>query len=189
MENNNNTNLNPPTTQSFGTRRAALHPDFQAKLWELRLPLYPLVSETTLTAHPSFPRTRLAFWLLTEAELDALAHFYHQSTPCAWTHRYPMPVHWPRQGLRVEDKRRKFGRFIGMRGMESPSCPSSSSSSGSLGGSRKRKDSCSDDGEEWESRRRRMSVLRQRTEEQIEEDARRARAARDDEINRKMGWY
>ncbi|KAK3335530.1 hypothetical protein B0T19DRAFT_10857 [Cercophora scortea] len=178
-----------PTTQSFGTRRAALHPSFLAKLHELRLPLYPLVSETTLTSHPSFPRTRLAFWLLTEPELDALAHFYHQSTPCEWTHRYPMPVHWPRAGLRIEDKRRKFGRFIGMRGMESPS---SSSVSSSTMGSRKRKASFEEDEEEGgEGRERRESygVLRQRTEEQIEEDARRARGARDDEVNRKMGWY
>jgi hypothetical protein len=72
--------------------------------------------------HPAFPRTLLAFWLLTDAQLDDLAHFYHQRTPGPWTRQYPCPVHWPRGrgAMGIEEKRRKLGRFIGLRGCESP---------------------------------------------------------------------
>ena len=48
-----------------------------------------------------------------ETELDALAKFYHQSTPGPWTKHYPCPVEWP-NGLTLEEKRRKIGQFIGV---------------------------------------------------------------------------
>ncbi|KAK3299013.1 uncharacterized protein B0H64DRAFT_386880 [Chaetomium fimeti] len=85
----------------------------------MSLQLAPLVQLTTGTIHPAFPRTLLAFWLLTDDQLDALAHFYHQRTPCRWTRQYPCPVAWP-PGLGLEEKRRKLGRFIGLRGCETP---------------------------------------------------------------------
>ena len=44
--------------------------------------------------HPAFPKTLLAFHLLTEDELDSIAHHYHQSTPGPWTHHYPALMNW-----------------------------------------------------------------------------------------------
>ncbi|KAL1837433.1 hypothetical protein VTJ49DRAFT_3785 [Mycothermus thermophilus] len=133
----NTTNMNttptnptpPPTPTPFQrpsptltTRRSTLSPAFRAKLSLMATRLAPLVQLTTGQVHPSFPRTVLAFWLLTDAELDDLAHFYHQRTPGPWTSQYPCPVAWPNKGrgMSVEQKRRKMGRFIGLRGCESP---------------------------------------------------------------------
>ncbi|RDW74057.1 hypothetical protein BP5796_07499 [Coleophoma crateriformis] len=97
------------------SRNAAL----QAKISQMELQLAPLVQLTTGEVHPSFPATILNFWLLTSAQLDDLAHFYHQRTPCMWTRRYPCPVEWS-NNMSLEEKRRKIGRFIGLRGCESP---------------------------------------------------------------------
>jgi hypothetical protein len=47
----------------------------------LQLELAPLVPLPTGPPHPAFPKTLLAFHLLTEDELDSIAHHYHQSTP------------------------------------------------------------------------------------------------------------
>lgn len=90
-----------------------------SKIRQMALPLAPLVQLTTGLAHPSFPCTLLNFWLLTESELDDIAHFYHQRTPCAFTEHYPKIMGW-RDGLTIEDKRRKLGKFIGLRGCETP---------------------------------------------------------------------
>ncbi len=70
---------------------------------------------------PSFPSTLLNFWLLTSTQLDELAHFYHQQTPSVYTRHYPCPVNreW-RTDATLEEKRRRIGRFIGLRGCESP---------------------------------------------------------------------
>ncbi|KAI1841550.1 hypothetical protein JX266_012203 [Neoarthrinium moseri] len=92
---------------------------FAQKLAQMALPLAPLVQLTTGQVHPAFPGTLLGFWLLTEAELEALAHFYHQRTPGRWTAHYPCPVAWD-SGAAVEEKRRRLGRFIGLRGCETP---------------------------------------------------------------------
>lgn len=121
-------------------------------------------------SHPFFPATLLNYHLLTSAQLDDLAHFYHQRTPGPNSLRYPMPIvtrYWApaaaeaesepvteedcvenffdimekkyssiqmdkvRQILEVapreqdggvatiEDKRRRFGRFLGLQGLES----------------------------------------------------------------------
>jgi len=123
--------------------------------------------------HPAFPATLLNYHLLTDAQLDDLAHFYHQRTPGPDSLRYPMPVvsrYWApavraaepdpvteeecvevffeavereyhaqkmrevcrilgmdtlppdadkQQGPTIEDRRRRFGRFLGLQGLES----------------------------------------------------------------------
>ncbi|KAJ4417770.1 hypothetical protein N0V85_001704 [Neurospora sp. IMI 360204] len=119
----------PPTQQppTLTTRRSLLSPTFASKLRQLALPLAPLVQLTSGTVHPEFPQTLLNFWLLTDDQLDRLASFYHQRTPCQWTAHYPCPVSWP-AGMGIEEKRRRIGRFIGLRGCESPLLPSSASS-------------------------------------------------------------
>ncbi|KAI0022217.1 hypothetical protein F4780DRAFT_207686 [Xylariomycetidae sp. FL0641] len=146
-------NNNPAGASSqLGSRRAAKDPAFREKLAQMALPLAPLVQLTTGDVHPHFPGTLLGFWLLTDAQLEELAHFYHQRTPCRWTFHYPCPITWS-SALSLEEKRRKIGRFIGLRGCESP-------------------------------------LLRLRSEEEIMEEARRARLAEEDEMwRRKLPWY
>ncbi|KUJ24047.1 uncharacterized protein LY89DRAFT_776239 [Mollisia scopiformis] len=101
--------------------RRANNPLFAAKIQQMALPLAPLVRLTTGEVHPSFPTTLLNFWLLTSEQLGDLAHFYHQRTPSVYTRHYPCPVHqeW-RTDATLEEKRRRIGRFIGLRGCESP---------------------------------------------------------------------
>ena len=105
-------------------------------LSHLRTPLHPLVSSVTGTQHPDFPRNLLAFHLLTNSQLDELARHYHQVwPPVQETFWYPIWVKgWVSSSPSVlqaemrEDaslvdlatKRRRFGRFIGLRGCESP---------------------------------------------------------------------
>ncbi|KAI0125952.1 hypothetical protein BJ170DRAFT_455285 [Xylariales sp. AK1849] len=154
--------LSPAPPAAFSAHRTArqarTNPAFADKLQQMALPLAPLVQLTTGLTHPSFPSTLLNFWLLTEAELESLAHFYHQRTPCRWTAHYPCPVLWDsRTGL--EEKRRKIGRFIGLRGCDTPA-----------GTDR---------------------MVRETSEEQVVEEARRAREREDeDEVwRRKLTWY
>ncbi|EPE29226.1 beta-xylosidase [Glarea lozoyensis ATCC 20868] len=94
-------------------------PLFAAKLEQMAISLRPLVSLTQGEAHPDFPYTLLNYWLLTSSQLDDLAHFYHQRTPSTWTYRYPCPVTW-RTDATLEEKRRRIGRFIGLKGCDSP---------------------------------------------------------------------
>ncbi|KAG7292216.1 hypothetical protein NEMBOFW57_002251 [Staphylotrichum longicolle] len=158
-------NTTTTTTTAFSTRLAAKNPALHTKLTQMSLQLAPLVQLTTGAVHPAFPQTLLAFWLLTDDQLDALAHFYHQRTPCAWTAQYPCPVDWP-AGLSLEDKRRRLGRFIGLRG------------------------DCDGDGE-WGGSGGAGGMVG-RTEREIEEGARRARMRgreEEEEVRRKMGWY
>ncbi|KAF7558537.1 hypothetical protein G7046_g5622 [Stylonectria norvegica] len=105
--------------QSFAQRRLARNPSLARKLEQMALPLAPLVQLTTGAVHPDFPTTVLNFWLLTDAQLEALAWFYHQKVPCPWTAQYPCPITWS-SDLPLEEKRRKMGKFIGLRGCESP---------------------------------------------------------------------
>ncbi|KAK0118782.1 hypothetical protein ONS95_007664 [Cadophora gregata] len=95
------------------------NPAFEAKVKQLALPLAPLVRLTTGQVHPVFPSTVLNFWLLTSEQCDELAHFYHQRTPSVFTMQYPCPVQWKTDAT-LEEKRRRIGRFIGLRGCESP---------------------------------------------------------------------
>ena len=85
----------------------------------MRLSLSPLVQITTGEVYPEFPATVLHFWLLTNLQLEAMAHFYHQGTPCEWTDYYPCPVSWA-SDLPLEEKRRKMGKFIGLKGCDTP---------------------------------------------------------------------
>jgi hypothetical protein len=82
--------------------------------------------------HPSFPTSILQYHLLTHRQLDELARFYHQVTPpVRETFSYParIPV-WVSVNeeedaehaaeVDLETKRRRWGRFVGLRGCESP---------------------------------------------------------------------
>ncbi|KAI1345140.1 hypothetical protein F5Y15DRAFT_18550 [Xylariaceae sp. FL0016] len=135
----------------LGEHRSVKDAAFREKLRQMALPLSPLVQLTTGEVHPAFPGTLLNFWLLTDSELEELAHFYHQRTPCRWTLHYPCPITWS-SDMTLEEKRRRIGRFIGLRGCETP--------------------------------------IRVRSEEEIMEEARRARLAEEDEMwRRKLHWY
>lgn len=106
--------LRKTTAGGIASRRGTKSPAFRDKLRQMTLPLAPLVQMTTGAVHPSFPTTLLKFWLLTEQQLDDLAHFYHQRTPGPWTLQYPCPITWS-PDLKLEDKRRKMGKFMGLR--------------------------------------------------------------------------
>jgi hypothetical protein len=41
----------------------------------------------------------MAFHLLTEEELDSIAHYYHQSTPGPWSNHYPASMNWDKDFL------------------------------------------------------------------------------------------
>lgn len=104
------------------------------RLTHLLTPLHPLLAITTGTPHPLFPTNLLSYHLLSEPALDSLASFYHQRTPSTHSDSYPAPLtpgRWQRMEAlereagvgvaeRVQGKRRRFGRFIGLRGCESP---------------------------------------------------------------------
>lgn len=99
--------------------KRAHNPAFEAKIKQLALPLAPLVRLSTGEVHPVFPSTLLSFWLLTSEQCDELAHFYHQRTPSLYTRHYPCPIEWKTDATQ-EEKLRRIGRFIGLRGCESP---------------------------------------------------------------------
>ncbi|KAM0712247.1 hypothetical protein Q7P37_011341 [Cladosporium fusiforme] len=69
------------------------------KIATLQLELAPLVPLPSGPPHPAFPKTLLAFHLLTEDELDSIAHHYHQSTPGPWTQHYPALMNWDKDFL------------------------------------------------------------------------------------------
>jgi hypothetical protein len=73
------------------------------KIATLQLELAPLVPLPTGPPHPAFPKTLLAFHLLTEDELDSIAHHYHQSTPGPWTQHYPALMNWDKDFLARSD--------------------------------------------------------------------------------------
>ncbi|WDK14187.1 hypothetical protein CGRA01v4_05468 [Colletotrichum graminicola] len=102
------------TNGGISNRRAARNAAFQDKVRQMRLRLAPLVQMSTGAIHPAFPATLLNFWLLTEDQLDDLARFYHQRSPSPWSGQYPCPITW-QSGLSLEEKRRKIGKFIGLR--------------------------------------------------------------------------
>lgn len=153
-----------PIRPSPTTRPRQEHtPEFKEKLRQMGLRLSPLVQITTGQPHPEFPQTLLAFWLLTEAQLDSLAEFYHQRHRSSYSAHYPCPVSW-HEDLTIEEKRRKIGKFIGLRGCDTPVV---------------------------ERRQDQQDLLRPPTEEEIMERARRARLAdEEDEMwRRKLYWY
>lgn len=69
------------------------------KIATLQLRLAPLVPLPSGPPHPAFPKTLMAFHLLTEDELDSIAHYYHQSTPGPWSNHYPAPMNWDKEFL------------------------------------------------------------------------------------------
>jgi hypothetical protein len=73
------------------------------KIATLQLELAPLVPLPTGPPHPAFPKTLLAFHLLTEDELDSISHHYHQSTPGPWTQHYPALMNWDKDFLARND--------------------------------------------------------------------------------------
>jgi hypothetical protein len=100
------------------------HPCFLHRLQYLARPLIPLVSVTTGHAHPAFPRTILAFHLLTSDQLDDLSRHYHQVWPPV-PETYSYPLHVPawvgtRKEVDLDTKRHRFGRFIGLQDYQSP---------------------------------------------------------------------
>lgn len=121
----------PPTPRTKQRRAVATH-----IITYLAYPLVPLVSVTTGESHPGFPSSILQFQLLTHDQLDSLARWYHQTSDAGrerWD--YPCPLDegktWCRassrarngdEGMNVDldTKRRRWGRFIGLRGCESP---------------------------------------------------------------------
>ncbi|KAI9662261.1 MAG: hypothetical protein M1821_008428 [Bathelium mastoideum] len=108
------------------------NPALAAKIEELKLTIRPIVPlPTGGTPAPDYPHTVLHFWLLTERQLNEIAHFYDQSTPTVYTDYYPAPMGWDKAfferlagtewaAKRMEIKRRKLGKFIGLRGCETP---------------------------------------------------------------------
>ncbi|KAL2004917.1 hypothetical protein VTN00DRAFT_2767 [Thermoascus crustaceus] len=102
------------------------HTSFLPAVQHLARPLVPLVSITTGRPHPDFPRTILSYHLLNSSQLDDLARHYHQVwPPVPETFGYPLRVPaWigtnNEHEVDIETKRRRFGRFVGLRGCESP---------------------------------------------------------------------
>ncbi|KAK2758624.1 hypothetical protein FQN54_003314 [Arachnomyces sp. PD_36] len=98
------------------------HPNFHLVPAHLSHRLSALVSVTSGASHPDFPSTLLQYNLLTAAQLDELAVHYHQTRPATReTSEYPIEVpSWVGDDVPIETKRRRWGRFIGLRGCESP---------------------------------------------------------------------
>ncbi|BCS21311.1 uncharacterized protein APUU_21743S [Aspergillus puulaauensis] len=106
-----------------------IHPEFHYMTSILSRNLAPLVHCQSGVPHPYFPKSILSFNLLTSAQLDALAlHFDQVYPPNQATFHYPRPIKpWlatngfvRNLGVDTDVKRRRFGRFIGLRGCESP---------------------------------------------------------------------
>lgn len=109
----------PLRRSSLRHRRIARKPELKRKLRNMSIELSPLVQVTTGLVHPDFPRKMLQFWLLTNEQLEDMAGFYHQRTPNCLRMQYPCPISWD-SNLPLEEKRRKIGKFIGLRGCETP---------------------------------------------------------------------
>ena len=116
-------------------RKRHHHPNFTTIIGHLTKELQPLVSTATGIPHPEFPTSLLKYHLLTHSQLDDLAVHYHQVfPPVPETTQYPLCIKpWvgTESNVDLNVKRRRFGRFIGMRGCESPTILSSSSFSSS----------------------------------------------------------
>jgi hypothetical protein len=114
------------------------NPELAEKIAQMRLTIAPIVHVQTGLPGPDYPSTMLNLFLLTEEQLDQLAHFYSQSSPNAnaLTYAYPQTMDWSLPFLckddslpancklsdleRLKVKMRMFARFIGMRGAETP---------------------------------------------------------------------
>lgn len=118
---------------STSLKRKRLTANLQPIITRLRFELAPICALPDGAAHPEYPKTLLHYHCLTELQLDSMARWYHQWTdrPCVWTHAYPACMEWDADFLewlgesrgsnyRVRSKKRKFGRFIGLLGCETP---------------------------------------------------------------------
>lgn len=113
----------------------------QTKLDQMRLILAPIYLLPNGPPHDDYPQTLLHYWLLTESQLDSLAQYYHQLSPAnPWHNQYPACMNWDPNFLAKPDplmsademksllsteerlgiKRRMLGKFIGLRGCETP---------------------------------------------------------------------
>ncbi|KAF3391320.1 hypothetical protein F1880_007638 [Penicillium rolfsii] len=116
----------PIASQATPSKKRKYHPDFPAILNFLSSPLIPFVNSETGQPHPEFPRTHLAFHLLTSDQLDALARHYQQVHPAQpATMSYPFQIRsWvgipDEKYVDIATKRRRFGYFIGMPGFIDP---------------------------------------------------------------------
>jgi hypothetical protein len=112
------------------------NPDLALKIEQMRLTIAPIVHVQTGFPAPDFPHTMLSLFLLTENQLDNIAHYYSQSTPSTLTSQYPQTMDWSKPFLchdaelpencrlseleRIKVKMRMLARFVGMRGAETP---------------------------------------------------------------------
>lgn len=112
------------------------NPALALRIEQLRLTIAPIVHVQTGRPAPDFPSTRLQLFLLTEPQLDQLAKYYSQTSPCALTYQYPNTMDWSKPFLckddalpsncrlseleRLQIKMRMFARFVGMQGAETP---------------------------------------------------------------------
>jgi hypothetical protein len=117
-------------------RLSGRNPALVHKISEMRLTIAPIVHVETGKPAPDFPSTMLHLFLLTEAQLDALASYYSQTHTTDLTHQYPQTMNWQQPFLdtsetlpencklaeleRLKIKMRMFARFIGMRGADTP---------------------------------------------------------------------
>ena len=132
----------PPPPQYVVTVQRTLSPtsrknkqQYLQNVEHLRASLVPLISVTTGLSHPHFPTSLLQYHLLTHDQLDSLARWYHQVTPPveetfqypawipAWTSLHPSLFSTGDAATAetdLETKRRRWGRFIGLRGCDTP---------------------------------------------------------------------
>ncbi|KAH8732819.1 hypothetical protein GQ44DRAFT_600863 [Phaeosphaeriaceae sp. PMI808] len=112
------------------------NPKLALKIASMRLTIAPIVHVETGLPGPDYPDTMLNLFLLTEEQLDQLAKFYSQITPCPLTYEYPQTMDWSNPFLcadetlpedcklndleRLKVKMRMFAGFIGMRGTDTP---------------------------------------------------------------------
>lgn len=97
--------------------RPIKNPALARKLEQMARRLLPLVELDQGRTHPSFPQTVLSFWLLTDEQLESLAHFYHQKIPNQYTDLYPCKITW-RHNMSLEEKHHEMGKFIGLPGRD-----------------------------------------------------------------------
>ncbi|CAI6272451.1 unnamed protein product [Periconia digitata] len=121
---------------------AQRNPALAEKIEQMRLTIAPIVHVCTGNPPDAFPTSMLQLFLLTEPQLDAMAHYYSQASPSPGDnapnlkHAYPQTMDWTKPFLqndpslpdsckltdveRLRVKMRMFARFIGMRGAETP---------------------------------------------------------------------
>ncbi|ETN42901.1 uncharacterized protein HMPREF1541_02059 [Cyphellophora europaea CBS 101466] len=131
-------NATPSRPDHYPFASAALRTAYHSVITHLSTTLVPLISVSTGLPHPEFPRSLLQYHLLTHAQLDSLARWYHQTEPAtaeSWQYPAIIPPFTSAalsmalgdganssafDNVSLETKRRRWGRFIGLRGCESP---------------------------------------------------------------------